>query len=145
MTARSIPWRGLTAICLATALPILAGCGPSKGDISGKVMYKGAPLPTGHVQFQSPAGAFVGEIGPDGSYTVKGVPTGSSKISITCQKEGYAEHMIALSKASKEGGKPPPGKPEDFDLIPTKYTDFTTSGLSYDVKSGENKHDIELK
>jgi hypothetical protein len=143
---RSLTPRRCAVVLLAVALPLAAGCGSKKGDVSGKITYKGQPLPYGSIQFLSPAGAFVGEIGSDGIYSVAGVPSGTSKISITCQDPKYADFMKALSAASRDPKLPKPkGNPEDFNKIPTKYTDFDTSGLTYEVKSGTQTHDIDLK
>ena len=34
---------------------------------------------------------------------------------------------------------------EDFNKIPGKFSDFSTSGLTYEVKSGPQTHDLELE
>lgn len=122
------------------------GCGGGTGTVSGTVTHNGQPLPYGSVQFVSPGGAFVSEIGPDGSYTINAVPTGVSKISITCQDPKYVEYMKALSASARDPKLPKPkGSPEDFNKIPNQYTDPNTSGLTYEVKSGKQTHDIVLK
>jgi hypothetical protein len=61
------------------------GCGlNSKGNISGKVLYDGKPLPGGLVTFvpTSGQGAFTSRLGPDGSYSLEKVPTGPMKIAV---------------------------------------------------------------
>ena len=136
----------VTGLLFGFAIILIAGCGGGKGNVTGKVSYKGQPLPYGNVQFSTSGGAFVSEIASDGSYSISGVPTGSAKITVNCQDPGYVEYMKALSSAGRDPKAPKPkGKPEDFDRIPTKYNSFETSGLTYDVKSGNTTFDIDLK
>lgn len=145
-TQRSAVRCAATAV-LALVAPVLAGCGGSgKGDVSGKITYNGQTLPYGSVQFMSPGGAFVSMIESDGSYSIKGVAAGISKISITCQDPKYAEFMKQLSESARNPKVPKPkGNPEDFDKIPSKFTNPESSGLTYTVKSGSQTFDIELK
>lgn len=146
MTSRLLAPRFVAAAALAVALPIVAGCGAGKGDISGKVKYKGEVLPGGSVQFMTPGGAFTSEIASDGSYSISGAATGPAKISITYQDPRYVEYMNALVISARDPSKPKPkGNPDDFNKVPTKYTDPNTSGLTYEVKSGSQSYDIELK
>ncbi len=145
-SSRSVAW-WFAAGLLVVALPLAGGCGNGKGDVSGKVTYKGELLKFGSVQFMSPAGAMVSEIQSDGTYSLTGVPSGTSKISVTCQDdEGYVKYMHALAASAKDKSKPKPkGHPDDFSKVPAKYNDFDKSGLTYEVKSGKQTYDIELK
>ena len=145
-SSRPAAW-WLAAGFLAVTLPLAGGCGGGKGDVSGKVTYKGQALASGSVQFMSPAGALVADIGTDGTYKVVGVPSGTSKISVSCQDDdGYMKYMHALAASSKDKSKPKPkGSPDDFSKIPAKYNDFEKSGLTCEVKSGPQTFDIELK
>lgn len=139
-------WWWISAAVLVVSLPLLTGCGGGKGSVSGKVMYNGTALPFGSVQFMTPGGAFVSEIGSDGSYSLTGIPTGSATISVTCQDPKYADYMKQLSASSRDPKAPKPkGRPEDYSKIPSKYSDFSTSGLTYEIKSGTQTHNIELK
>ena len=57
------------------------GCGPSKGDITGTVYYVKKPLKIGTVQFTASDGAVMAaQIQPNGSYSVKNLPTGDAKV-----------------------------------------------------------------
>lgn len=141
--------RCAAAFVLLIAPAILVGCA-GKGDVSGKVTHNGKLLPYGSVQFQSADGLIVpGTIGSDGTYRVSGVPTGTAKISVNCvDDEGaiaFAKAMSAAAKDPANKSAKPKGKLEDFNKIPGKFNDFTTSGLSYDVKSGQQTYDIDLK
>ena len=116
------------------------------GELVGKVTYNGKPLSYGSVQFMTPRGAFVAEIKPDGSYRITDLPTGLSKITVTCQDPKYAAFMQALAAASKDDTKPKPkGSPDDFNKIPTKYLSFDTSGLTHEVKPGPQTYNLELE
>ena len=138
--------RRVAAVVCGIALVLVAGCGGGKGNVSGKVTYEGKPLSFGTVQFMSPAGAVGTEIGEDGSYSLSGVPVGMSKIAVTCQDPKFVEYMKALSASSRDPKLPKPkGNPEDFNKIPTKYGDFGLSGLTYEVKTGSQTHNIDLK
>jgi hypothetical protein len=126
----SVHWAGRLAVMAAALL--LAGCA-GKGQVSGKVKYKGEPLPTGTITFYDRANKTVSSaIGPDGSYSVEPVAAGPVKVSVVMPMPIY---MI--------GDKPPPGpKPP---TLPAKYTDRDKSGLDLEVKSGAQTHDFNLE
>src|SRR5439155_8521848 len=102
----------------------------------------------GSVQFISATGlALVGEIATDGSgkYSVADVPAGKAQLSITCQDPKYADFMKQLSASARDKSIPrPKGSPDQFNLIPGKYFDPSTSGLTCDVKGGAQTFDIIL-
>ena len=110
------------------------------------------PLKFGTVTFTPPSGATVtAEIQPDGSYKAPGVPTGSSRITVSAVDPAVTQYFKDLSASSKavqkgEGGAPKPkGDPKSFYIVPEKYSDAGLSGLSYDVKTGPNTYDIDLQ
>jgi len=125
---------------------VISGCAGGTGDVSGKVTYKNEPLPYGSVQFETSAGSFVGDIKADGTYSVSGIPRGAAKVNVTCQDPKYADFMKQLSASARDKSIPKPkGNPEDFNKIPGKYNDFSTSGLTLDVKPGSQTYNIDLK
>jgi hypothetical protein len=127
---------------VAAALLVLAvGCG--RGDVSGKVAYKGKPLVWGTVQIEGSDGVVKqGNINSDGTYAVKGVATGEAKVAVSSVNPNSSDFQIRIA----EGQKPPP-RPEvkGWFPIPEKYDTPYKSGLTYPVKSGANTIDIELK
>ncbi len=137
----------LTAAVFGLAL-LIVGCA-GKGNVSGKVTYKGTPLPYGNVQIQSGNGTiFVAEIKEDGSYSISGVPTGTSKLAVSCVDPAAVDFAKAMSAAGKDTSgkaKMPKGSLEDFNKIPAKYADFSTSGLTLELKSGDQTFDIKLE
>lgn len=138
----------LPGCCFALAVAALAfvtGCGesnPTTGAVTGKVTYKGKPVSNGLIQFvpQGDGNAATGEITPDGTYELTtyvkgdGARPGSYKVSV--QVFPTEEEGAGLPGAEFAGKKPP---------IPPKYNSADTSGLSADVKEGENKLDFDLK
>jgi hypothetical protein len=137
--------RGFALLVLCAFLTVTSGCGPGKGSVSGKVTYKEKSLTTGSVQFMTQAGVLVSQIGPDGAYQLNDVPTGVARISVTSQDPGYAEFMKQLSRSARDKSIPrPKGKPEDFANIPSRYSDFSTSSLSLDVRAGPQVFDLDL-
>lgn len=127
-------------LCLAAS-----GCGSGKLDVApvkGKVTHNKKPLQFGSVVFQSEKGLpATGQIQPDGTYTLTtyasgdGAVVGSHKVQITC------------TDTQKPGFTPPAGQelPVGKSLIPTKYNQADTSGLTAEVKSGPNQIDFDLK
>jgi hypothetical protein len=107
------------------------GCGPQVGQVSGKVTYRGKPLPSGSVLFFNAKGDVVGRsaIAPDGLYVMTGVPAGSVKVAVTSH-----EHV-------------PPGLggvPGDYVPIPRRYEKAETSGLEHTVTPGSHTFNLDL-
>ena len=119
------------------------GCA-GRGDVSGKVRYEGKPLVWGTVQFEARDGSLSqGNIGSDGSYSIRGVSTGEVKAAVSSRNPKSSDFI----PIEKEGGRKFPSLPEvqGWFAIPPRYEDFSSSGLTYLVKPGENTIDIELK
>lgn len=150
----SYPLLRLSSLALLTLLiPLAAGCGPRFGEVKGTVTYKNAPLKTGQVQFMGSDNiTYVGYIQPDGTYSAK-VIAGNAKVMVTCtDDEAMVEYNKALSagaRGNKGDGKPAPPAPKmpasgTFSLIPEKYSEFESSGLTITVNGGKNPYDIKL-
>ena len=140
--------RWLGALALAVAMGVV-GCGAGKGTISGKVTYKGTALKGGRVGFlASNQQNFVGDIGEDGTYIVSNVPSGPAKVSV---QTSYMRDTARTAKHYKVPEGAPPGLGGGPDLskryvpIPENYEEPDKSGLTWDVKRGDQTHDIDLK
>lgn len=130
-------------ICIfVVALAFLAGCSSKRGletaPVSGKVTYKGKPLPNGTVMFVPGEGpAATGEIDKDGNYQLTtyaagdGAVLGNHKVSITA--------LADIGSALPEQRNPTPPS-----LLPAKYLSHDTSGLTVEVKRGNNEANFEL-
>jgi hypothetical protein len=151
-------WSLILCLLLGTT-----GCA-SKGDVSGKVLYRGKPLPGGTVTFL-PAGGkgvFFSPIQEDGSYSLTQVPSGEVTIIVETESKNPAPkgnpQAAARAKKYKEQmrkkmeqvmpGRVPPrlsSKEGQYVPIPASYKDPEKSGLTYTVTGGTQTHDIELK
>jgi hypothetical protein len=98
----------------------------------------GLPLTNASIYFESDATktSIVSTLGPDGEFEVqthaaKGLPPGTYKVAITpgAVLDPAAPPVLAGQKAPKSAELP---------NIPEKYRTTATSGLSADVREGEN-------
>ena len=135
-------------LLVASSLP---GCGgsdaPDLAKVTGTVKLDGKALPGGTVVFvpnnaEGTTGpSSTAEIGPDGSYTLM-APGG---------REGavIGVHTVVVTgppdptNVSGESD-PPPVKPGEVVKVPEKYADSLTSGVTAEVKAGENNIPVEL-
>jgi len=145
-------------ICGPVLLLFLAAGCSSKGTITGKVTYKGKPLPVGTVMFVSEQGegTVTADI-QDGEYKAMKVPTGPAKIAVYTppSQSPPAQYMakmippkevlqqLAPDKSSEDIAKSAQ-KPKSVP-IPEKFHDPNTSGLKYTVKRGLQVYDIDLQ
>jgi hypothetical protein len=128
-------------IAVGLFLATAAGCSPKLGletaPVSGKVTYKGKPLPNGTVMFVPGEGpAAYGEIGKDGAYrlstgNIDGAVLGNHKVSITALQN--------VGEALPEQRSPTPSS-----LLPAKYLNHENSGLTAEVKRGKNEVNFDL-
>lgn len=113
-------------------LLLVAGCGktqPPQGRVQGQVTLNGSPLSAGQVEFYSAdqgIGALA-EIGAGGRYSVK-------------DPLQVGEYAVTVRDAVAEPGRPAPKN----QMIPRKYADAGTSGLTHTVSTGTNQYDIPL-
>ena len=158
--------KSLTRWVFLAMFPVLAatGCGAAKVNVSGKVNYKGAPLKGGTVTFASTTGKgdVTAQIGEDGSYTMEKVPVGQVKILVATEslkpkfnmggpmsKGGLnAPPTYAAPQGQGNAANYNPQQREDqskrYVAIPLEYGDPQKTKLTYDVKSGESTHNIDL-
>ena len=128
----------------------LVGCGPAVPSVTGSVLFAGRPLTSGTVLFHG-ADGHVGHglITEEGRYTVANAPPGPVRITV----QSHAARPAGLPS----NGDPPPAAPiglgplpKDQRIgthvpIPPRYLDPEQSGLTYTVRAGRQKHDIELQ
>lgn len=143
--------RFLGVLCLLVPLA-LAGCTSKRGTVSGVVTYKGQPLGNGTVSFVSADGkGTTGAIQPDGHYQVNDAPLGPVTISVVTvpppPDASAPKGWGGLGKVTDPNlvGGGAAGSAGKYVKIPDKYKDAKSSGLTYDVKGGKQKFDIELQ
>jgi hypothetical protein len=144
---------------LALALGLLLGCGrgsqvPAK--VSGKVTYKGQPVPAGSITFHSEdKGSYSGTLGEGGAYEIPDLPAGTLKVTVetesvnpnkknpTYEKGRGGAIDNEYQKAMQRPGQNDAGK--NYVKIPAKYAKPETTDLSVTLKAGKQTQDFELK
>lgn len=147
--------RILALICPAAALTLIAlGCGsdpnkPELAQVSGKITYKGEPLPGATVTFSPTSGpgaktgqAATGQTDASGYYRLgtftdrDGVVVGDHKV------------IVVANEGGPDVGKVKPDGTIDYrlgkSLIPLKYSDPLGTPLTAAVKSGSQTIDFDL-
>jgi hypothetical protein len=122
---------------------IAVGCA-GRGDVSGKVTYKGKALVFGTVQLEAADKSFKqANIESDGSYSIPGVPVGEARVAVSSANPKSSDFQPLV----REGSPPPRPRPEvhGWFPIPSEYQDINKSPLTYTIKRGPNTYDIELK
>ena len=105
---------------------VLTGCGDGTVQSSGTVTFStGEPVPHGTVFFETPQFSYTGII-QDGAYRIEGVKPGSGLPPGT-----YTVYVFGSDPVT------------ELSLFDEKFTNPATSGLVFDVKSGQkNVFDI---
>ncbi len=148
--------RRLGVLLLGPLLLTLLGCGKPAGSVSGTVTFQDKPLPSGTVIFYSQDGTgYPATIRPDGTYALDKIPVGPAVICVVTQDPAQSPAARSPGMAMDPGkmGNPGAAKPGTrpdqpagkYVAIPEHYRRPDQSNLSFDVASGENKHNIELK
>jgi hypothetical protein len=126
------------AVAVSLLLLGAVGCGPRLYPVRGTVTYPdGKPLTEGTVVFESkdadkPITAR-GTLQPDGSYELStsrpgdGVPAG--------------KYQVLVAPKYDPNGVDGPRKPPPID---PRFSDFKTSGLEFEVRSGPNDYPIKV-
>jgi len=145
MQAARCPFPRLSKIGLAASLLLsLAGCeSDSKvGSVHGVVRLDGKPLATGTVRFLPAAGrAATGKIQSDGTFSL-GTYKESDGALVGKHQVAIIAFEVGPMPIRTEGGRPPatPTKP----LVPKRYMAPGTSGLTAEVKPGNNEFEFDL-
>jgi len=130
----------LVSILLAAAAGCSRSDNPQTYPVTGKVTYRGQPVTSGMVMLtpEESGHAATGSLEKDGSFKLT-----------TFQKDDGAvpgKYLVAVQAFPAEGaglpgaefaGKAPP--------IPQKYFSPGSSGLTVEIKAGENQLELSLK
>jgi hypothetical protein len=160
---RFVSWLGFLLL-----LPLMVGCGPGEGKVTGQVLFNGKPLPGGQVMFkpvQEGINSALVTLDEQGNYSVVlpaveyqisvdnrdlaprpeigGVPPGLPPAAKAKIAEALKHEQRAKGESSATGthGHKIPGK---YVEIPRRYYYAEGSGLKYTVQRGNQTHNIEL-
>jgi hypothetical protein len=119
-------WYITLSSCVLSAI---SGCGNSpqvikdRAIVSGKVTFGGQPLPAGTLGFESTTGPTTTAvpIGQGGAYSTDRAPVGKVLVTVDTSSIHF-------------------GNPAAYVPIPEKYNNSRTSGLTAEIKPGENEN-----
>ena len=122
------------------------------GEVTGTVTYEGKPIPWGRVTFLGQSGRRRPASGmiKNGVYVVKNCPLGPAKISVEslpAKKIEMPRNPEGITKGFKippPADVPPPEVIGKYVPIPADYGNSDSSGLTFKVGWGSQKHDIAL-
>ena len=147
----------LVAILAVSAALAAGGCGPGLPEtapVQGTVTYDGKPVTQGKIAFFPETGRPAsGQIQPDGTYTLTTFSTDDGAL--------LGKHVVTIESMTSTGGeqpksfeqemaraldptKRPPGQPVAKWLVPERYSNRNTSGLTAEVAPGKNTLDFNL-
>jgi hypothetical protein len=151
---------GTAGLLVLAALLLQAGCtSKRRAVVRGQIMFFDKKLTAGTVYFHGANGQVgAGPIDFNGNYEVNDAPVGSCTITVRVPQAPQMPPGGGGNPGKPPKGMPPmraPGGEEAADSspaidaskivkIPGKYTKPESSGLTYTVEPGENKHDITL-
>ena len=138
-------WTRIFALFAAVCASAALGCGGKKATVSGTVSYNGEKLGNGNITFiDANSNAATSQISADGSYIVTDVPVGTVKIQVETipTSEPASKNLMGMGSPSMQGSKQ--AQTGKYVKIPDKYKNAEKSGLTYEVKSGTQTHDINL-
>jgi hypothetical protein len=130
---------GVAVVCLAVALTGCGGSGTDKAkEIRGSVSYKGQKLESGTVRFVSANNevAFA-RVQPDGSFIITDVSPGEVKVGVI---QGNEPRSVGDSS-----GKPAAKPTKPPVVLPQKYQDPATSGVTKTVEASTRQLDIDFQ
>ena len=150
-------------LALPVALAALAACGCGStptGSVSGKVVYKGKPVPNAQVNFVPASGYPAAAVTNDsGEYSVSGVAYGPCKVTVYAIGTDGAGGPSPDAPPARNPNASPEEKMKARDqqvakaklnekpklILPAKYKDPGTTTLLHNVNSPSSTYEIELK
>ena len=156
VSCRLFPRAAFWGLSVAVLVAGLSGCGGQKNaKLTGKVSYKGSPLPGGILTLNPPdektQSSIPIVIKPDGTFVTMSVLLGNYKVGITSMGTNPAldpsRKRAPAGVKMREGGPPSSNLPEGAKHVdlPQKYARPDTSGLSWDVKGGSQEKNFPLE
>jgi hypothetical protein len=153
----------LSTAVVAFLVTGMSGCGAGSqtpAKVTGKVTYKGKPLPGGNIIFHTEKGTYNVALAQDGSgtYNAPDLPIGLMKVTVETEflnqgkvinPGGERAQQISMDrrKAEQAGGFGPPSSEQlaaRYVKIPEKYSKFAKTPLSTTLEKGPQVRDYDL-
>lgn len=135
-------------------LVCLSGCGQTAYEIpdtgatlEGAITFEGKPVPLALIIVRSETATSDAIVREAGRYKVPSVPLGQVKIGIdtdAVRGEIVSRSMAQSYKGPDGKATAGPGTSLAFIPIPKKFADPATSGITAEIKKGDNTLDITL-
>jgi hypothetical protein len=164
--------KGGLVLALPLCLLVATGCGGGNenphapASVTGKVTYKGEPVPAGLVNFipktQGPSAT--GSLSSDGTYSITDAPAGDFTVTVDTEYLNPDKKTQAYPGAGKAGAgatsspmpggggtsSPMPGPAAvkaggKYVKIPAKYADVKQSTLTAKLNAGKQTEDFKLE
>jgi hypothetical protein len=135
----------ISSVLLISSAALACGCGgvdlPDRATVHGSITLDNQPVTTGEITFMPDESK--GTIGPSATGTIDA--SGNYTLTTDHQGDGGDGAIAGFHRVRIVAREPAePGAPSKS-LIPQRYADFKTSGLTAEVKLGEsNKLDWPL-
>ncbi len=138
------------AYCLLVTISFVHGCARSNsgaGNLSGKLTLGERPIRAGRVYIISKDGkrATSAEVQDDGSYAIADAPIGDVKISFQPPENVQLTEKVAINTKVPGLKAISATAARSVVGIPSHYLNHETSGITFNVKEGDNIFDIKLK
>jgi hypothetical protein len=145
-------------LLLLLVVTLMVGCGQKSNapaQVSGKVTYKGQPVPGGDLAFHSQNGVAHTFLKPDGTFDLAELPTGTMKVTVDTEFLNTSTHRPAypgsqgkggstMDPSKMQGGAPAKVSSGEYMKIPQKYANPNTTDLTVTIQAGKNSHDFVL-
>src|SRR5262245_22418655 len=146
---RSMPIlaRLLTALAALSA----AGCGLARCDVSGKVTYQGKPIVCGCILLVGVDGLpITANLSSDGEYDAKRVPVGKIEVAVYSLDPARARDPEKARGSEgdlldKSNWMNPEVDRSKWFPIPRRFEMVQTSGLTAELKRGQNTANFDLE
>lgn len=136
LLACSVSW------LVAAVFLCISGCGSGTGRLHGIIKYQGKLVRQGSVQVVGSDGVpRPTTIQDDGSYAIENIPAGPIQIAVNSPNPKTIR--VAPPKVGRYN--PPIPDSTNWFAIPESYASFSQSGLTFTLKPGSNRHDINLE
>jgi hemoglobin len=117
-----------------------------KASVSGRVNFKGRPLPGGSIAFLNASGGrFRSLIHKDGSYEIKSLPAGTYRVVVETASLKPASKTPEKIKGGTAPANPPGGQTPVYVAISPRYSMPETTPLTAKLLKGRQTLDFELQ